>query len=98
MVVAIIRIHYLYNYCLRNDCFLYTLSRKNWTTTVRHLPAIIRSAIINDLKPQPIYRKDYTPSSHLIRTTELKFELKDDETIVSSRISFYKNPKGSKKP
>ena len=34
----------------------------------------------------------------MIRTTELEFELKDDETIVSSRISFYKNPKVSKTP
>ena len=98
MVVAIIRIHYLGNYCLRNNCFLYTLSRKNWTTAIRHLPAAIGSTIINNLKPQTIYRKDYKPSSHLIKTTELEFELKDDETIVSSRISFYKNPKVSKSP
>ena len=34
----------------------------------------------------------------MIRTTELEFELKDDETIVCSRISFYKNPKVSKNP
>jgi len=47
--------------------------------------------------PEPIYRKDYTPSSHLIKTTELDFKLKDDETIVTSRISFYKNPDAKKK-
>ena len=46
--------------------------------------------------PQPIYRKDYKPSSHLIKTTELDFNLGDDETIVSSRIVFYKNPLVSK--
>ncbi len=46
--------------------------------------------------PQPIYRKDYEPSSHLIKTTELDFNLGDDETIVSSRIAFYKNPLASK--
>ena len=34
----------------------------------------------------------------MIKTTELEFELKDDETIVSSRISFFKNPKVSKTP
>jgi len=45
---------------------------------------------------QPIYRKDYEPSSHLIKTTELDFNLGDDETIVSSRIVFYKNPVVSK--
>jgi len=42
--------------------------------------------------PQPIFRKDYEPSSHLIKTTELHFNLGDHETIVSSRIVFYKNP------
>ena len=42
--------------------------------------------------PQPIFRKDYEPSSHLIKTTELDFNLGDHETIVSSMIVFYKNP------
>jgi len=46
--------------------------------------------------PQPIYRKDYKPSSHLIKSTELVFNLGDDQTIVSSRIVFYKNPLISK--
>lgn len=48
-------------------------------------------------KPQPIYRKDYTPSEYLIRTTELEFDLTETHTIVTSKISFYKNPKSSKK-
>jgi aminopeptidase N len=48
-------------------------------------------------KPQPIYRKDYTPSEYLIRTTELEFDLTETQTIVTSKISFYKNPKSSKK-
>ncbi|MBT5547840.1 MAG: hypothetical protein HOJ78_01495, partial [Gammaproteobacteria bacterium] len=52
---------------------------------------------MSTLTPQPIYRKDYEPSSHLIRTTELDFDLGDTETIVSSRISFYKNPDNNKK-
>ncbi len=42
--------------------------------------------------PGPIFRKDYRPSSHLIKTTDLDFDLRDTETIVSSRIIFYKNP------
>ncbi|MDB4847233.1 aminopeptidase N [Candidatus Pseudothioglobus singularis] len=42
--------------------------------------------------PEPIFRKDYRPSSHLILTTELDFNLGDRETIVSSSIVFYKNP------
>ena len=41
--------------------------------------------------PKVIYRKDYKPSSHLIKSTELVFNLTDSETIVSSRIIFYKN-------
>ncbi len=48
-------------------------------------------------KPQPIYRKDYTPSEYLIRTTELEFNLTETQTIVTSKISFYKNPKTTKK-
>ena len=42
--------------------------------------------------PEPIYRKDYRLSSHLIKSTELDFNLGDSETVVSSRITFYKNP------
>ena len=42
--------------------------------------------------PQPIFREDYEPSTHLIKTTELDFNLGDDETIVESKIVFYKNP------
>ncbi|MBT3854482.1 MAG: aminopeptidase N, partial [Thiotrichales bacterium] len=42
--------------------------------------------------PESIYRKDYRPSSHLIKSTELDFDLGDSETIVSSRIIFNKNP------
>ncbi len=48
-------------------------------------------------KPQPIYRKDYTPSEYLIRTTELEFDLTETQTFVTSKISFYKNPKSIKK-
>ncbi|SMM98574.1 Membrane alanine aminopeptidase N [uncultured Candidatus Thioglobus sp.] len=44
-------------------------------------------------KPQPIYRKDYQPSAYLINTTELSFKLGENETLVSSKIDFYQNPK-----
>lgn len=47
------------------------------------------------MKPKPKFRKDYKPSDYLIRTTELTFELSDDETIVSSKIDFYRNNQGS---
>ena len=52
-----------------------------------------RSIIINTITPQPIYRQDYQPSNYLIHTTKLSFELLDNETIVSTKIHFYKNPK-----
>ncbi len=48
-------------------------------------------------KPQPIYREDYAPSEYLIRTTELGFDLAETQTMVTSKISFYKNPKPTKK-
>ncbi|ABL02199.1 aminopeptidase N [Candidatus Ruthia magnifica str. Cm (Calyptogena magnifica)] len=48
-------------------------------------------------KLQPIYRKDYTLSEYLIHTTELEFDLTETQTIVTSKISFYKNPKSNKK-
>ncbi|ALE51877.1 aminopeptidase N [Candidatus Thioglobus autotrophicus] len=48
---------------------------------------------MSNLAPQPIYRKDYKPSNYLIHTTDLSFDLRDDETLVSSKIHFYKNPK-----
>ncbi|KAA0444591.1 MAG: aminopeptidase N, partial [Candidatus Thioglobus sp.] len=42
--------------------------------------------------PQPIYRRDYNPSAYLIRSTDLSFELGDEQTIVRSKIDFYQNP------
>jgi len=43
-------------------------------------------------EPQAIYRKDYQPSAYLIRTTELSFDLSEDETIVLSKVRYYQNP------
>ncbi len=43
-------------------------------------------------EPRPIYRKDYQPSAYLIRTTELSFDLSEDETLVSSKVHYYQNP------
>lgn len=43
------------------------------------------------MKPQPILRKDYQPSEYLISTTELNFKLSELETIVTSRVAYYKN-------
>lgn len=44
-------------------------------------------------QPQPIYRKDYESSAYLIHSTNLSFDLGENETIVSSKIDFYQNPK-----
>ncbi len=44
-------------------------------------------------QPQVIYRQDYQPSAYLIHTTELSFELFDDQTLVSSKVYYYQNPK-----
>ncbi|MBT7498163.1 MAG: aminopeptidase N, partial [Candidatus Thioglobus sp.] len=52
----------------------------------------MRSVVVSTLEPQPIYRKDYTPSEYLVHTTELSFELSEDKTIVSSEVSYYQNP------
>ncbi len=52
----------------------------------------IKKRIMTQVKPQPIYRKDYQPSPYLTHTTELKFQLSENETLVSSKIDFYQNP------
>ena len=38
------------------------------------------------------YLKDYRPPNYLIDTTDLKFELDDESTLVSSKLSFRRNP------
>ena len=41
------------------------------------------------------YRKDYTVSNYLIKTTDLVFKLFEDKTIVTNTMYFYKNPKST---
>ena len=38
------------------------------------------------------YLKDYRPPSYLIDTTDLKFELDNEFTLVSSKLSLRRNP------
>ena len=38
------------------------------------------------------YLKDYQPPNYLIDTTELKFELDDESTLVSSKLTLRRNP------
>ncbi len=47
--------------------------------------------------PQPIYRKDYQPSSYLVRTTDLSFDLSEEETLVVSKVHYYRNSASSHK-
>lgn len=43
-------------------------------------------------KKTKIYRKDYTASDYLIKTTDLEFEFFDNYVIVSAALNFYQNP------
>ena len=38
------------------------------------------------------YLKDYQPPNYLIESTDLKFELEDETTLVSSQLRFVRNP------
>lgn len=42
-------------------------------------------------KHKVIFRKDYKPSNYLIKSTDLVFEIEENQTYVSSTIQFYKN-------
>ncbi len=45
-------------------------------------------------QPQPIFRKDYTPPSHLIDAVDLRVTLGEDVTIVEARLKLRRNPEG----
>ncbi|MBE8190478.1 MAG: aminopeptidase N [Candidatus Thioglobus sp.] len=49
-------------------------------------------------KPEAIYRQDYQPSDYLIHTTELSFELFENETLVTAKVHYYQNPKVKNPP
>lgn len=42
--------------------------------------------------PKTIYLKDYRVPDYLIKTTDLRFEIYDGETLVSAMLDFYRNP------
>ncbi len=42
--------------------------------------------------PKTIYLKDYRVPEYLIKTTDLRFEIYDGETLVSAMLHFYRNP------
>ena len=43
-------------------------------------------------QPKTIYLKDYQVPGYLIKTTDLRFEIYDGETIVSAMLHLYRNP------
>ena len=42
---------------------------------------------MSDEKPQPVYRTDYRPPDYRIDEVDLHFELGEEDTIVSARLS-----------
>ena len=42
--------------------------------------------------PQTIYLKDYTPAPFLAQKTDLRFQLFEEKTIVTSTVEYVKNP------
>nr|VFK18959.1 MAG: aminopeptidase N [Candidatus Kentron sp. LFY] len=45
--------------------------------------------------PKTTFLKDYTPSDYLIDNVALRFELGEEETIVTSRLAIRRNPKAT---
>jgi len=43
-------------------------------------------------QPNTIYLKDYRVPDYLIKTTDLRFEIHDGETLVSAMLHLYRNP------
>lgn len=43
-------------------------------------------------QPKTIYLKDYQVPDYLIKTTDLRFEINDGETLVSAMLYLYRNP------
>ncbi len=51
----------------------------------------------NSKTPQTIYLKDYTPAPFLAHKTDLRFQIFEDKTIVTSTVEYEKNPAGKAK-
>jgi aminopeptidase N len=48
-------------------------------------------------QPKTIYLKDYKVPDYLIKTTDLRFEIFEGETLVSAMLHLYRNPDASHK-
>jgi aminopeptidase N len=56
------------------------------------MTAVEQSLPANDLQPKTTYLKDYQVPGYLIKTTDLRFEIYEGETIVSAMLHLYCNP------
>ncbi|MDO8343207.1 MAG: aminopeptidase N [Cellvibrio sp.] len=56
------------------------------------MTAVEQSLPAKDQQPKTIYLKDYQVPGYLIKTTDLRFEIYDGETIVSAMLHLYRNP------
>lgn len=56
------------------------------------MTAVEQSLPAKDQQPKTIYLKDYQVPGYLIKTTDLRFEIYEGETIVSAMLHLYRNP------
>lgn len=56
------------------------------------MTAVEQSLPAKELQPKTIYLKDYQVPGYLIKTTDLRFEIYDGETVVSAMLHLYRNP------
>jgi aminopeptidase N len=56
------------------------------------MTAVEQSLPAKEQQPKTIYLKDYQVPGYLIKTTDLRFEIYEGETIVSAMLHLYRNP------
>ncbi|WP_323814469.1 aminopeptidase N [Cellvibrio sp. NN19] len=56
------------------------------------MTAVEQSLPAKETQPKTIYLKDYQAPGYLIKTTDLRFEIYDGETIVSAMLHLHRNP------
>jgi len=56
------------------------------------MTAVEQSLPAKELQPKTIYLKDYQVPGYLIKTTDLRFEIYEGETMVSAMLHLYRNP------
>ena len=56
------------------------------------MTAVEQTLSEKESQPKTIYLKDYQVPGYLIKTTDLRFEIYDGETMVSAMLHLYRNP------